>query len=266
MTTLDIYQVDAFTDTVFGGNPAAVVPLPEWLPDDVLLKIAQENNLSETAYILEDGDNAFIRWFTPSYEVDLCGHATLASAYVYLNILYPGRDNIIFKSRQAGDLTVTQNEKGLTLDFPARPPTSIDADTVDQDILKAVSSEMPIETYKARDLLLIYDSAETVRKIQPDFNMLTKSKRWVSVSAKSDDPRYDFISRFFCPDDTVLEDPVTGSAHCTLIPYWAEKLGKDKLTAYQASARGGVLKCELQEDRVLMTGRAALYMKGQIYV
>jgi PhzF family phenazine biosynthesis protein len=261
---LTLYQVDAFTDAVFGGNPAAVVPMKEWLPDHVLQSIAIENNLSETAFFIETPEGPYLRWFTPSYEVDLCGHATLASAYVYLSILHPDKNSVTFKTNVAGDLTITRDGDVFTMNFPARAGDDIPVDTVPTFVLDALSPTKPIAARKARDLLLIYENEEIIRSIDPDWSALKKYEPWICVSAASKD--YDFISRFFCADDSIGEDPVTGSAHCTLTPYWAEKLNKKTLHAYQASSRGGELTCVLKDDRVHISGKATLYMKGTIYV
>lgn len=261
---LPIYQVDAFTDNVFGGNPAAVIPMAEWLPDEVLQKIAVENNLSETAYFIETPDGPYLRWFTPSYEVDLCGHATLASAYTYLALLHPDKNSVTFKTNVAGDLTITRDGDLFTMDFPARAGENMDVDTVPSFVLDALSPHKPIAVRKARDLLLVYDNETIINDITPDWSALKKYEPWICVSAASQ--KYDFVSRFFCADDSIGEDPVTGSAHCTLTPYWAEKLRKNTFQAYQASARGGALTCTLKEDRVFISGKAVLYMKGTIHV
>ena len=261
---LSLYQVDAFTDDVFGGNPAAVAPLKQWLPDHILQSIAIENNLSETAFFIAGKDGPHLRWFTPSYEVDLCGHATLASAYVYLFILNPDENSVTFRTNVAGDLTITKDGDLLTMDFPQRPGDEIDVKDIPAFALDALSPARPIAARKARDLMLIYEDEQTVRDMQPDYSALKKYASWVCVTAPSKE--YDFVSRFYCADDSLLEDPVTGSAHCTLAPYWGARLGKNELRGYQASARGGEVICELKSDRVFLTGSAALYMKGTIYV
>jgi PhzF family phenazine biosynthesis protein len=261
---LPLYQVDAFADAVFGGNPAAVVPLKEWLPDETLQLIAIENNLSETAYFMETPEGPYLRWFTPSYEVDLCGHATMASAYVYLFELYPEKTSVTFKTNVAGDLTVTKNGNILTMDFPQRAGEEIAVADVPAFVLDALTPHRPVAARKARDLMLIYDNEDIVRTIEPDFMALKKYAPWISVTAPSKD--FDFVSRFYCSDDSLLEDPVTGSAHCTLAPYWADRLGKTTLKGYQASARGGVVQCEIKDGRVFISGSAVLYMKGTIYV
>ena len=263
---LDIYQVDAFSETVFAGNPAAVVPMQEWLADETLQNIAIENNLSETAFFIETEDGPYLRWFTPSYEVDLCGHATLATAHVYLNILHPEKDSVTFKTNVAGDLTIKKEGNLLTMDFPARAGNEIKIEDIPDFVFEALGTVKPVQAVKARDLMLVYEDAQTVRDISPDFQALKKYDSWICVTAPSDEPEHDFISRFFCADDSLLEDPVTGSAHCTLVPYWAARLQKNTLKAYQASERGGHLDCAFENNRVYLSGKTALYLKGKIYV
>lgn len=263
---LSIYQVDAFTSEVFKGNPAAVVPLTEWLPDTVMQNIAIENNLSETAFFIPDGDNFYLRWFTPSYEVDLCGHATLATSWVIMNELFPNKKSVTFKTNVAGDLLVNKKPNGLEMNFPTRVGAIIDVTTIPDFVIKALGGIHPIAAIKARDLVLIYENEDDVKTINPDLNALKGLPEWCCVTAQSKQEGVDFISRFFCADDTIGEDPVTGSTHCTLSPYWAKELGKTKLKAYQASSRGGYLDLELKDDRVHITGEATLYMKGSIYI
>lgn len=263
---LPIYQVDAFASESFKGNPAAVVPLTKWLPDPVLQNIATENNLSETAFFIETDSGAYLRWFTPSYEVDLCGHATLASAYVYLTQLHPEKEQVVFETNVAGNLTVKKNKDGFTMDLPARGGEKIDISDIPNFVIEALGSHTPVEAYKARDLMLVYKDEDIIKSIEPDYKTLEQYPDWICITAKSDQQEVDFVSRFFCADDSLLEDPVTGSAHCTLVPYWAQKLGKNDLKAYQASKRGGYLSCRLDNDRVFITGEATLYLKGTIYV
>lgn len=264
---LDIYQVDAFTTDIFSGNPAAVVPLDKWLPDQVMQKIAIENNLSETAFFIPDGDNFYLRWFTPTYEIDLCGHATLATAFVILTQLYPDRKSVTFKTNVAGDLIVSKEDDKLTMDFPVRAGEQIDIKDIPSIVLESMNSPQPIEAYKARDLMLVYDDEEFVRTTQPDFSKLIQYPDAVIITSKTKDENYDFISRFFCPYDMgIPEDPVTGSAHCTLAPYWSNKLNKTKMNAQQVSERGGDLDLEINGDRLYISGQATLYMKGTIYV
>jgi predicted PhzF superfamily epimerase YddE/YHI9 len=252
---LDIYQVDAFTKEVFKGNPAAVCPLTEWLPSETMHKIALENNLSETAFFVKNGDVYEIRWFTPTFEIDLCGHATLASAFVIFNVLNLETDEIKFHSHKSGALSVEKNGDVLTLDFPVRPVSPVDAPA----------------GLKARDYFLVYETEQEVLDLKPDFSALHKIAAFLKIDAHgfivtAPGDSSDFVSRFFAPEVGVFEDPVTGSSHCNLIPYWAEKLGKTELFARQVSARGGELFCELAGDRVKIGGNAVLYLKGEIYV
>jgi PhzF family phenazine biosynthesis protein len=257
----DIYQIDAFASTPFTGNPAAVVPLEKWLPDDVMLSIAMENNLAETAYFVPNGNGYDLRWFTPSVEMDLCGHATLASAYLIFEVLGTKETVLRFQTR-SGELTVEKKDGKYVLDFPSRPGVLAEAPA---GLIEALGGAEPKEIYKSRDYMLVYESEADVLAIKPDFNSLMKiDTHAVIVTAKGDSS--DFVSRFFAPEVGVPEDPVTGSAHCTLIPYWAEKLGKNELHARQVSQRGGELFCELRGDRVKIGGDAVLYLKGEIYV
>ncbi|MCM8738026.1 PhzF family phenazine biosynthesis protein [Azospirillum sp. A1-3] len=265
---LPIYQVDAFTDRVFAGNPAAVVPLESWLPDAQMLAIAAENNLAETAFFVRNGEGATggyeLRWFTPAVEVDLCGHATLATAFVISTILEPGRERMDFATRQAGTLTVTRDGDRYTLDFPNRPAKP--AERVDPNLLAALGGPAPAAILSGRDYLVVYESADAVRALAPDMALLSKLDLFaVCVTAPGEDG-IDFVSRLFAPAQGIPEDPVTGSTHCMLTPYWAERLGKSVLTARQVSARGGDLLCELAGDRVKIGGQAVLYLEGSILV
>lgn len=258
--TLRLYQVDAFSSAVFRGNPAAVVPLERWLDDATLQAIAAENNLSETAFFVREADGFRIRWFTPAVEVDLCGHATLASAWVLFSKLEPGRESVSFASR-GGPLTVTREDGRLVLDFPALPGA---AWTPPPGLAAALGAE-PREALRAMDALLVFDDEAEVRALRPDLAALEEiDARGVIVTAPGKD--VDFVSRFFAPRAGVPEDPVTGSAHCTLIPYWAARLGRNVLRARQVSARGGELWCELRGSRVRIAGQAALYLTGTIEV
>lgn len=259
---LPIYQVDAFTDAVFGGNPAAVVPLERWLPDPVLTAIAAENNLSETAFLVPAGEGFELRWFTPTVEVDLCGHATLASAFVVCTLLRPGRTRVAFTTRKAGTLTVEREGERLVLDFPSRPPGPVDADPA---LLPGLGGAAPIEVLSSRDYLVLYPDEAAVRALEPDFRILNHLDRAVIVTAPGSGG-IDFVSRFFAPTHGIDEDPVTGSAHCTLVPYWAKRLGRARLEARQVSRRGGALSCELAGDRVRMAGGAVLYLEGVLHV
>jgi len=257
---LPLYQIDAFTSRVFGGNPAAVVLMDEWLADERLLAIAAENNLPETAFVIPRPDVSPLRWFTPSIEMDLCGHATLAAAHVLFMHRFPSQDRMTFSSR-SGDLVVTKRGDRLVLDFPSRPGNRVE----DTNRLVEAIGIKPSAAYRARDLLAIVETEEDVRAFQPDFARIAALDELgliLSAPGKS----VDFVSRFFAPRAGVPEDPVTGSAHCTLVPYWAERLGRRKLTAKQLSARGGDLECELLGDRVLMAGNAVEYLRGEISV
>jgi len=256
---LRLYHVDAFADRVFTGNPAAIVPLEEWLPDPTLQAIAAENAVSETAFLVHVGGAWELRWFTPTTEVDLCGHATLGSAFVISTLLAPGDEPLTFRTRMSGELTVARDGDLYTLDLPARPPlTAAPA----PDLVAALGTARPREVLAARDWLVCYDDPGAVRSLRPDMDRLARLDRMVIVTAPGDDE--DFVSRFFAPGAGVPEDPVTGSAHCTLVPYWAGRLGKTTLEARQVSARGGRLHCELAGDRVKVGGRAVLYLEGTI--
>lgn len=268
---LPLYQVDAFTDRVFAGNPAAVVPLPDWLPAATMQAIAAENNLSETAFFVAEGDGVWgLRWFTPSVEVDLCGHATLATAHVISTILAPGTTDLRFRTQRAGELRVTAAGDLLTLDFPARPPHRAEAP---EALLRGLGGPAPQAVLAARDYLVVYETAEQVAGLAPDMAVVAGLDRMAIVTAPGpaasgtgDADSVDFVSRFFAPGRGIPEDPVTGSAHCTLIPYWAERLGRTTLEARQLSRRGGRLRCALAGDRVRIGGRAVLYLDGHIHV
>lgn len=258
---LKIFQVDAFTKDIFSGNPAAVVPLDAWLPDDVMQRIAAENNLAETAFFVRNGDIYEIKWFTPTVEIALCGHATLASAFVLFEILGHDDDKIIFHSHKSGELCVERSGELLVLDFPSYSPAKCE-----QPALGEILGREPLEIAEAGGYLVaLFANEADVAEIKPDFRAMNDlDSHAVVVTAKGSN--CDFVSRFFGPAVGVDEDPVTGSSHCRLIPYWAEKLGKTKLFARQISKRGGEIYCELIDDRVKMGGNAALYMKGEIYV
>jgi len=262
-----IYQVDAFTEELFRGNPAAVVPLDEWLPDEVMQNIAIENNLSETAFFIPHKDSFYLRWFTPTYEIDLCGHATLATSHVILNELYPEKEDVKFYTNVAGELIVSKHDDGLEMDFPSRPGEQINVDDIPDIVMQGLHGIKPTEAYKARDLMLVFDDEELIHNAKPDFSKLIQYPHAVIITSETKQPDIDFISRFLCAYDfSIPEDPVTGSAHCTLTPYWANKLNKDTLNAYQASPRGGHLTCRLDGDRVFIKGQTKLYLKGSIYV
>lgn len=255
---IPLYQVDAFAGSLFAGNPAAICPLDEWLPDGLLQSIATENNLSETAFFVRNGDRYQLRWMTPAVEVDLCGHATLASAFVIFRCLEPRRDAVAFDTR-SGELVVRRNGELLTMDFPARAPEPC---TVDPRLIPALGKPAR-EILAARDYLVVYDSEDDVRSLAPRMDELAQVDRF-AVIVTAPGTRSDFVSRFFAPAQGVAEDPVTGSAHCTLTPYWAKRLGKDKLHAMQVSRRGGELWCENLGSRVSISGRAVLFLEGTI--
>jgi PhzF family phenazine biosynthesis protein len=259
---IPIYQADAFTDKLFGGNPAAVCPLTEWLPDAVMQKIALENNLAETAFFVKNDNGYLLRWFTPELEIDLCGHATLASAHIIFTELGYEDDTIYFDTVKAGTLVVKRDGNKYCMDFPSRPPFAADAP---EGLVAALGGKKPLKVLRSRDYMLVYESEEDVAGIVPDHSALAKIDT-LGVIVTAPGKEVDFVSRFFAPAAGVPEDPVTGSAHCNLIPYWAGKLGKNTLHAYQVSARKGELWCELKGDRVLMAGKAVTYLKGEIYI
>jgi len=257
-----IYQVDAFTNERFKGNPAAVCPLAAWLPDAVMQHIAAENNLAETAFIVPAGDRYEIRWFTPTVEVDLCGHATLASAYVLFYELGYAKDQINFHSPRSGPLTVSRNGSVLALNFPV--DQLIEIPVLPEHTMGL--SQKPRAVFKGKtDYLFVYDSEAEIRALHPDFEALKiHPVRGIIVTAPGE--KTDFVSRFFGPACGVNEDPVTGSAHTTLTPYWASVLGKTELTARQLSQRTGDLTCKLLGDRVQIAGEAVLYLRGEIEI
>jgi PhzF family phenazine biosynthesis protein len=257
-----IYQVDAFADEVFKGNPAAVMPLDNWLDDGLLQAIALENNLSETAYIVAAENGYELRWFTPKVEVDLCGHATLAAAYVLFEHLKYKDDEILFHTR-SGQLRVSRSGARLTLDFPVTDLVSIDVNLAVCKALGAIASEALEPSGKSGAVLYVYEFEEDVANLNPDFAaLLAASERSVIVSAPGND--CDVVSRFFGPQVGINEDPVTGSAHCSLVPYWAGRLHKNRLQCRQISARGGSLECEFRDGRVFMTGSAVTFMQGMV--
>ena len=255
---LNVYYVDAFTSNLFSGNPAAVI-FSDLSDASLMQKIAAENNLSETAFI--NLDTSSIRWFSPTCEVDLCGHATLASAFVYFNYLAEGQSSISLNSA-SGVLSVSNKENFLELDFPKDNLNEVDM----IDLVKEATGKEPIETYLGDiNLFAVYESEETIKNINPNFELVSKLKgQGLIISSASND--CDFVSRYFCPKYGINEDPVTGSAHTTLIPYWSKKLDKSTLIANQISKRGGELFCSSSDDRVLIGGNAVLYMKGTIEI
>ncbi len=257
---IPIYQVDAFTSNIFSGNPAAVCPLSDWLPSETLQAIAAENNLAETAFFVRDNGHFGLKWFTPACEVDLCGHATLASAFVLFNELKEPGDTVRFETK-SGELAVRREGDLLILDFPSRPPRPTE---VHPDLLPALGGK-PVEVLAARDYLVRYGSQAELARLTPDFGRLEKVDKF-AVIATAPGNDCDFVSRFFAPAKGIPEDPVTGSSHCTLTPYWAEQLGKTELKARQISKRGGELFCKLSGDRVEISGHGALFLKGEISI
>ncbi len=257
MHGIPYFEVDAFAGKLFRGNPAGVCPLPKWLDDSLMQSIAAENNLAETAFFVPRGEDYDLRWFTPTVEVDLCGHATLASAFVLFTELGFRRDGVRFHSR-SGPLVVSRNADILTLDFPSRPPKAC---AVPKALLDGLGAK-PVEVSKARDYFAVFNNEQEIRSLQPDFGLLGTLDEKVIVTAPGSD--CDFVSRFFAPTAGINEDPVTGSAHCTLIPYWSQQLSKTKLFARQVSKRGGELFCEQAGDRVRIGGKAVLYLRGEI--
>jgi PhzF family phenazine biosynthesis protein len=257
---IPIFQVDAFASRLFAGNPAAVCPLEQWLDDKRLQAIAAENNLSETAYFVHSDDSYHLRWFTPEVEVDLCGHATLASAFVILNYLDPSKDAVRFHTK-SGELLVRRNGDLLSMDFPARPPAPC---RPPEGLIEALGKH-PAELLAARDHLAVYASEEEVRCLRPNIDLLARVDHF-AVIATAPGQKSDFVSRFFAPRQGIGEDPVTGSAHCTLAPYWSKRLNKTELHAFQVSARGGELWCEDRGERVIVSGRAVRFLEGVIYV
>ncbi len=260
---IKIFQIDAFTDTLFKGNPAAVCPLDNWLDDTLLQEIAKENNLAETAFFVQQTENQFhLRWFTPEFEMDLCGHATLASAFVLFEELgHPGEE-IKFNTR-SGELTVKKKDDLFELDFPSRPPERSEL----PDIISQGLSLQPREVWKARDYLLVYDSEEDIKNIKANIavlNQINLDPGGIVVTAPGDNRDVDFVSRFFTPQASIFEDPVTGSAHCTLIPFWSKRLNKSELKALQLSERGGKLFCKLNGERVYISGKGVKYLEGTI--
>lgn len=256
------YQVDAFSRKIFGGNPAAVCLLESWLDDNTLQSIAAENNLSETAFLVPKSKGRYnLRWFTPAIEIDLCGHATLASAFVIFSLINKSLPSVDFETA-SGLLSVARSGELLSMDFPARKPEPAEKSPI---ICQALGAE-PLEVLKSRDLLVVFKDEATVRDMNPDFDKLKQIRDAFAVIVAARGEKSDFVSRFFAPNAGIPEDPVTGSAHCTLIPYWADRLKKNQLHAFQLSKRGGELFCENKGDRVGISGTAVLYAKGELYL
>jgi PhzF family phenazine biosynthesis protein len=259
---IKIFQVDAFSENLFAGNPAAVCILNKWLDDSLMQKIAEENNLSETAFVVKKNSYYEIRWFTPKIEVELCGHATLASAHVLFDFFAPTANDIVFSSLHSGVLKVKKEEDHLVLDFPAGDFIKT---TVPPELIKGLGRK-PVETYKGdTDYMCVYSTQKVIENLRPDFQLLAKSDaRGVIVTAQGNN--VDFVSRFFAPKYGIDEDPVTGSAHTILTPYWHKRLKKQQLSALQLSRRKGILRCELQNDRVKIAGKAKTYLSGEIFL
>jgi len=260
------FVVDAFTEKLFSGNPAGVCILDKWLDDNLLQNIASENNFSETAFIIKkNGSQYDLRWFTPKTEVDLCGHATLASAFVIINFI-DKNNNLIYFHTKSGILTVNFNKTNelYEMDFPSKKPKKTE---INQIVQKSINAQIK-EAYIERDLLLLVDTENEVRNLNINFDLITSVKDCFAfiITAPSQKKEYDFVSRVFAPNAGIIEDPVTGSSHCILIPYWAEKLNKNSLVAKQLSKRGGTLYCENNGDRVKISGKAKLYLEGELKV
>ena len=259
---LTINQVDAFAENVFQGNPAAIVPLENWIEDGLMQKIAMENNLAETAFFVKTDTGYHIRWFTPALEIDLCGHATLASAYIIKNFMEPHLAEINFTTQTAGLLRAMAKDGIYTLDFPARMPQPCD---VPEKLLRSLDISAAVEVLKSRDYFVVLPNEDAVRNIEPEF-MLMKDLDATGVIVTAKGQSADVVSRCFYPGAGIPEDPVTGSAHCNIVPYWSNKLGRTKLFCKQLSKRGGDLVCELEGDRVLMSGKCVLYLQGEITI
>ncbi len=258
---LELYQVNAFTNKMFGGNPACVVPLEKWLPNEILLKISKENAVAETAFFVDKGDKIHLRWFTPEIEMDLCGHATLATAHCLKTILNYPHDKIVFETL-SGELIVSVENYLYNMDFPSRMPIASDLPEI---IVKSLNIQ-PQEVLKSRDYILVYNTEEEIKDIKIDrqmFDQINLDPGGVIVTAKGNN--YDFVSRFFTPNASILEDPVTGTAHCSLIPFWSLRLKKKKLSAMQISDRVGKLECRDKGNRVIISGRAKTYSIGNLW-
>lgn len=262
---LPLYQVDAFADAPFTGNPAAVVPLETWLPDATLLAIAAENNLSETAFLVPlpegEGGGFHLRWFTPTFEIDLCGHATLATAWTLFHELGVAGPRLRFASK-SGPLFVEREGDAIVLDFPSWPPERVEVTS----LMERAFGARPLEAWAGRDLLCVFPDEDVVRNMRPDHAAICELGHVCAIASARGKVggEFDIVSRVFCPEAGVPEDPVTGSAHSLLVPYWAARLGKNELRSYQASARGGRLLCRLDGDRVRIAGRARLFLRGEI--
>lgn len=262
MQQIDFFMIDAFTTTTFGGNAAAVCPLTEWLPDETLLKMSKQHNQSETAFFVPTQKGFELRWFTTQGEINLCGHATLAAAHVIFEHLNYPNTIIHFETRFVGALTVSRNGKWLTLDFPAWETESIVPSAL---LLQTLGITEYKEVRMARDYMVVMENQQQVEAVKPNINAMLPLGRMVCITAPGDG-EYDFVSRFFCPGEAVAEDPVTGSAHTMLIPYWARQLNKIQMLAHQGFERGGELRCQLVGDRVYIGGQATTYMIGKVFL
>jgi PhzF family phenazine biosynthesis protein len=264
---LRVFHVDAFAAAPFEGNPAAVCPLKDWLDDERLLAVASENSLSETAFLVGGKGTYELRWFSPRFEVQLCGHATLASAFIIFTFLEPDLNSVHFETRYRGRLNVSRDGDFLAMDFPALPPQ--DCSDPPQALLRGLGLQAgSAKVLEANgNYFVIYDSAGAVQRLNPDFRSLEQLHPFgVGITAPGNEPGVDFVSRYFVPSYGIPEDPVTGSTHCTLALYWSEHLGKKTLHARQLSARGGELRCELAGDRVILRGRAVLILQGSLLI
>lgn len=259
---LTIYQVDAFAESIFKGNPAAVIPLEHWLEDNVMQQIAMENNLSETVFFVKGEEGYHIRWFTPEYEIDLCGHATLAASYIIKNFIEPPVKEIRFTTQMVGALKTYCNEGVYTLEFPARMPQACD---IPEKLLRSLGVSTAVEVLKSRDFFVVLPNEEAIRNLQPDYTLM-KELDTIGVIVTAKGQSADVVSRCFYPGAGIQEDPVTGSAHCNIVPYWSDKLNTTELFCKQLSPRGGDLQCELNGDRVLLSGKCVLFMEGKIYL
>ncbi len=257
---ISFYQIDAFASKVFSGNPAGVCLLDEWLPDEILQSIAAENNLPETAFLVRRANHYDLRWFTPKVEIDLCGHATLASGHVIFEFIDPGAKRVEFRSK-IGNLSVERRDDLLFLDFPSRKPAAC----VRPDRIDVILGSPPSEVLASRDLMAVFDDEDIIRAMNPDLTAVSQLD-YFAVIVTAPGRKSDFVSRFFAPGAGIPEDPVTGSAHCMLVPYWAERLGKKDLHAFQLSKRGGELFCSDRGDRVSIGGRAVTYLFGTMVI
>lgn len=257
------FVADAFTDTLFGGNPAGICFPERMLTDSLMQKIASENNLSETAFLIKDteSEDYFLRWFTPEKEIDLCGHATLASGFVILTLIEPYRNQVRFHT-MSGILTVDKTDEGFTMDFPARPPTECN---VPDGLAEALGAEI-LGTYRSRDLIVLLKDENAVRELNPNFEKLRAFSDYFGIVVTAKGESCDFVSRYFAPDAGIPEDSVTGSSHCSLVPFWSERLRKSRFTAKQLSVRGGTILCTFSENHVELCGQAVLYLDGELKI